>query len=135
MEAANPGRKLVLQSPTFMTVALVVADPKAGDKPRFEAELDKTGTTYRAPDGDARVFREVGGSRYVTAAAPGVIRAPSPAGVLGALVLNAAQFAAWFLVLWLVVRFHPGHAAGLAAVAGLATMLVVMPLLFNSNRP
>jgi hypothetical protein len=50
-------------------------------------------------------------------------------------LLNVANYLAWFAAFWLVLRFALPHAAGLALVLGLLTMLVVAPLLFDRLRP
>ena len=49
-------------------------------------------------------------------------------------LLNLLLFVAWFVAFWPILRFTVGHALGLAAVMGLVTMLLVMPLLFKPNR-
>ena len=124
-DAAKPYRP---NTSGYMTAAVVV--PDGAEKVRFDAELDARGQAYTGE----RVFVEAGGRRYVEIDLPGTVYAPSRWAAVGALLLNAAHFGVWFLVLWLVMRYEPGSAAGGTAVFGLATMVAVMPLLFGSNQ-
>jgi hypothetical protein len=128
-EGGDPARPYRPNTSGYMTVAVLV--PEGDRKARFDAELDAKGVAY-TPE---KVFREAGGRRYVEVDVPGLVFAPSPWAAVGAVLLNAAHFGLWFVVLWLVMRYDAGSAAGGAAVLGLTTMLAVMPLLFGSNRP
>ena len=41
----------------------------------------------------------------------------------------------WFIVFWPILQFTRGHAFVLTIVFALVTMLALMPLLFERNRP
>lgn len=132
-EGGDPAHRYTPNTSGFMTVAVLLPEPGGGTKTRFDAALDPKGQSYLA--GSEKVFQEKGGRRYVEVDAPALVYAPSRWAALGALALNLAHFGLWFLVLWPVMRYEPGPALGGAVVFGLVTMLAVMPLLFNSNRP
>jgi hypothetical protein len=125
------GKPFALNSPESMTAALVVKTD--GAPTRFKADLkkdDRGGVTYT----NERRFTEENGSRYVRGDQLGVLYVPSTGVVFAALLLNFLLFAVWFAAFWPVLRFTWGHALGFAAVFGLVTMLLVMPLLFKPNR-
>ena len=65
----------------------------------------------------------------------GSCRCPARVPSLAGLLVNAGAFVLWLVAFWLGMRFALGHAAGLTAAFGLATMIVLMPLLFNANTP
>lgn len=120
----------------YLTVALVL-DDGAGRKARFNASVDpKNPNSYTAlPGGTANhQFDEERGSRYLDAAAPAVVYAPSRIAVFAALALNGLLFVAWFAAFWPALRYSSGHALGLTAACGAATLLVLMPLLFKLNK-
>lgn len=129
-EGGDPARKFLTNTASYMTIALLV--PEGEGKARFEAELDRGGTAYRSST--EKVFRERGGRRYIETVAPGVVHAPSRWAMIAAILLNVLHFALWFAVFWPVMRFGSEAALGGAAVFGLVTMLMVMPLLFVANR-
>jgi hypothetical protein len=132
VETGDPTQKYQLNTASYMTIAVVV--PEAGGaKTRFDAELDSRGQAYKS--GAEKVYREKGSKRYVELGLPSTIYSPSTTAALLALLLNFLHFALWFAVLWPVMRYGSGAALGGAAALGLVTMLAVMPLLFNSNRP
>jgi hypothetical protein len=134
VEAKNTSRPFVLTTADYMVVAVDVKEKDGETKTRYEAELDANG---KYPSGAVRVFREVGGPRYIEFSQlgmPSPVYVPSRGALLGAVALNALHFAAWLAAFWLVMRFSLGHAVGLAAGFGLAAMLILMPLLFDRNR-
>jgi hypothetical protein len=53
---------------------------------------------------------------------------------LRAWAVNLAHLAAWFVVLWLLLRFQWGHALGLALFFWLAVTLTIMPMLLARMR-
>ena len=116
----------------YVVVAVAVKD---GEKAvRYDADLDATGK-YKS--GSNRLFKEVGGRRYIEFGQsnnPSAVFAPSRGALWAALGLNLLHYAVWTLVLWAVLRFTPGHAFGLAVALGLPTMLLLMPLLFDKNK-
>jgi hypothetical protein len=130
--AGDPTQKYAPNAADYMTVAVLV--PEAGGaKARFDAELDPRGQAYKPTV--EKVFTEKGGRRYVEMGYPGVVYSPSRWAAIGAFLLNIAHFGLWFVVLWPVMRYGSGAALGGAAALGLVTMLAVMPLVFNTNRP
>ena len=118
--------KFELNSGTYMTSALLV--PGEGGPARFEAV--RVNGRY-TPE---KVFQDPAG-RSIEGTAPHVMQVPSPGAMLAGFLVNAGAFVLWLVALWLGMRFALGHAAGLAAVFGLATLVVLMPLLFNANTP
>jgi hypothetical protein len=122
------GKPFTLTTADYLTVALEV---KEGDaKARFDAELDDKGKykpNRRFVDRNRR-YIEFGQTNT-----PSEIVAVSRGAFLGAVALNLLCFVAWFVVLWPVMRFTLGHALGLSLVLGGATMLLLMPLLFEKN--
>ena len=124
------GQAFKLNTADAMTAALVVKPDDGGTTARYKAELAKDGLTYAGE----RRFVEEGGSRYLHATQLGVLYVPSNRAVALALLLNFLLFAVWFAALWPVLQFNWPHALGLAAVLGLVTMLLVMPLVFKPNR-
>jgi hypothetical protein len=123
---------------SYMTVAIRARPDPDAEPVRFNIQLkdDKRSTvkTYgTGPEG--RKFTEEKGSRYVQADQLGVVYVPSTLAVALALLLNLLHFLIWFLAFWLILQFTRGHSFLLMTVFALVTMLVVMPLLFEKNRP
>jgi hypothetical protein len=153
VQATNPDRRFALTTSDYLVVAVDVPDPGTGEKARFAADLftpdeadpkklrpvrpGETPATLKFAATGPRVFREVGGPRYVEFGAGGdasPLFAPSRAALAVALALNLGSFVAWLAALWLVMRFSLRHAIGLAASAWAAALVVGMPLLFELNR-
>jgi hypothetical protein len=131
VEAADPSRPFTLTTADYVTTGLEV---KEGDgKTRFDDELDAGGKYKHAAN---KVFRDGKGRRieFGQSNTPSPIVAKSTGAQIGALLLNAGVFVVWFVVFWPVMRFTLGHALGLAAVFGAVTMLLLMPMLFDTNR-
>jgi hypothetical protein len=118
-----------LNDSQYLTTAIVLQEK---DKPegRFETELTETkaGKTYKDPD---KIFREKGSTRFLHGENPDKVSAPSRGSMFGAIALNLLNFVVWYLILWLALRYSVLHSVGLAFVAGIATMVVLMPLLFQ----
>jgi hypothetical protein len=125
------GQEFKLTSAEAVTVALEV--PEDGKAARFETEL-KDGQYATGASGE-RVFKEVGGSRFIDGTAPRKMQIPSPGAATVGILINVGHLLAWLVAFWLVLRFAFGHALGLTAVFGGVSMLVLMPLLFNANDP
>ncbi|HET6574738.1 MAG TPA: hypothetical protein VFG68_14115 [Fimbriiglobus sp.] len=131
VEAAT-GKEFQVNTANYMTVALLV--PEAGGKARFNAKL-KDGVYAR--EGDNIRFEEQGGVRYIETSTSNNLRhmeVPSTGGFAVAVAINVLHYVVWFLAFWLGLRFTVGHALGLAAAFGTASMLVLMPLLFERNE-
>jgi hypothetical protein len=120
----------------FMTVALRVRLDPQGEPIRFNAALheERPGVFSYASGLEGRRFLEVGGNRYIFADQIGTVYVPTPKVVVVSLLLNFLLFVIWFIALWPILQFQPGHAAGLTLAFGFATMLIVLPLLFQPNR-
>jgi hypothetical protein len=120
----------------FMTVALRVQLDDSGEPIRFNAVLqeDPPGVPAYASGFEGRRFIEAGGERYIFADQLGIIHVPTPQVVAVSLVLNILLFVVWFIALWPILQFLPSHAAGLTLAFGFATMLIILPLLFQPNR-
>lgn len=134
VDAKDTSRPFVLTTADYMVVAVEVKEKDGETKTRYEAELDPNG---KYPSGAVRVFREVGGPRYIEFSQlgmPSPVYVPSRGALLAAMALNALHFVVWLAAFWLVMRFSLGHALGLATGFGLAAMLILMPLLFDRNR-
>ena len=124
--AADTRAKFELLTSSYLTTALVV--PDAAGPARFEAVLDNGRFT---PD---KRFVDPAG-RSIDGTSPRAMQVPSPGAMLVGLAVNAGGLLLWLVAFWLGMRFAFGHAVGLTAVFGLATMIVLMPLLFNANTP
>jgi hypothetical protein len=127
------GRPFQLGTADELTAALLV---KTGDGPptRFDAEFREDPKTGRPTYFGEKRFVEAGGDRYVRGDQLGTLFVPSTAVVAGSLALNLMLFVVFFAAFWPGLRFELWHAVGLAAVFGLVTMLLVMPMLFKPNR-
>jgi len=118
-----------LNDSQYLTTAIILADPGKPEA-RFETEVNETkaGKTYKDPE---KIFREKSTTRFLHGENPDKVSAPSRGGMFGAIALNILNFIVWFAVLWLLLRYGALHSVGLAFVAGIATMAVLMPLLFQ----
>ncbi len=123
------GKPFVLSTSNFITTGLEMKEPD-GKVGKFDAVF--TQKDVYTPD---KRFDEKGTKRHVDGDSPGAIFAPSTKAMIYAVLLNVLSYAAWFVAFWLVLRFAFPHAAGLAIVFGLLTMLVIAPLLFERVRP
>jgi hypothetical protein len=118
----------------LVTVAMVVKDD-AGNPTRFSAAMDvnpQTGEKTYSRNLDLRRFVQEKGDRYIEPSKLGSIFVPRT--VFWALALNAVHYVIWFAAFWPILRFNWGHALLFAAAFGLATMMLLMPLLFKQNR-
>lgn len=125
------GKKFEINTSNYMTVALLVPG-EGGTKARFDAEMQGGAYTKRADD--ERRFTEQGGPRHIDGRNPRQMEVPSTGGLVAAVGINVLQYVVWFLAFWLGLRFTIGHSLGLAAAFGLASMLILMPLLFDLNK-
>ncbi len=123
-----------LASQKHMTFAIRVKGPGDAAPVRYNVTIDEDPRTKSKVYAKEQRFVEEKGSRYVEALQLGTLFVPSTRTVLLSLLLNFALFVMWLVVAWPVLRFALGHALGIAAVGGLTTMLVFMPLLFKYNR-
>lgn len=117
----------------YLTGAVIARD-EDGNPVRFNADVkedDRSGAIYV---GEVPTFKEPKGTRYIRGDQMGRVIIPSTGTVALALLVNAMLFVVWFIAGWPILRFNWGHALGLAAVFGLLSMLVLMPLLFKQHR-
>jgi len=127
------GKEFALNTADYLTTALLVDD--AGKPVRYEAVLQNN--TYV---GEKYQFKEKDGGRTVEwskpfdAAEPLAVVSPSGFTVFLALLLNVLHLVVWFAVFWPVLRFNVGHAIGLAVVFFAMSTVLLMPLLFESNK-
>jgi hypothetical protein len=63
----------------------------------------------------------------------GRVSTPKRGLLFGNLLLNGLHFVAWFLCLWLLLRFQWSHALGLAIPLWLALSLSVVPFLLGKT--
>lgn len=122
-----------LNTASYMTAAIKLKPAPDAEAVRFDAVLSKDKKSY-VNSVDGRRFVEAKGSRYVQADQLGVLYVPSTGTVFLALLINLLHFVAWFVAFWAILQFTRGHAFVLSVAFGLATMLLVMPLLFAPNR-
>ncbi len=111
-----------------------------GDTIVIQEGKDKTPVRFKAVmPSDTRKERHVeryveeGGRRYLdgdTFGRNGLIMTPRGGGSFVRVAINVLHFVAWFVVLWLLLRFQWPHALGLAAALWLV-MTFVAPYLFR----
>jgi hypothetical protein len=108
------------------------ANHKEGDETDsvlFKAELKSDGTFK-----DPTTYVEQGGKgRVMTEAELGSLSSSKSGQVFVNLLLNGAFLVAWFLCLWLLLRFQWLHALGLSVAMWLALILTIVPLLLNKG--
>jgi hypothetical protein len=95
----------------------------------FKADLKPDGT-FKTPT----IYIEQGGKgRVMTDEDLGHVSTPRQGLVFANLFLNAAFFGAWFLCLWLLLRFQWPHALGLAVPLWAALTLTIVPMLLTRS--
>ncbi len=119
---------------SYMTAAIAIKTDPDAEPIRLDALLKEDPRTHTKAYTPEKRFVERDGSRYVLADQLGVLYVPSPGTVALALLLNLVHFLVWFIAFWPIMVFTRGHAFALTVLFGLVTMLLVMPLLFKSNR-
>jgi hypothetical protein len=120
----------------YMTGALRVKGPGDPEPVRYNALLKESpGTKTKTYTGEERQFNEEKGSRYIKAVQLGTLFIPSTGTIVVSLLLNLALLLMWLVVTWPILRYSFAHALAFTAVGTLVTMLALVPLLFNFNRP
>ncbi len=117
------------RSDTEGLVEAIVVEDKDGKKTRFVAEVGPDGK-FVAKQGQPVRYREEGGKRVMTDQYVGQITTTKWGLVIGNILLNFGLFVAWWMVLWLLLRFQMMHAFGLA-LAMWAVFIFVLPALFK----
>ena len=122
---------------SYMTAAIRPKLDSDAEPPRFNAQTknDRGATVNYAAPREGLHFVEENGSRYIQADQLGVVYVPSTWGVILALLINLLHLVVWFVVFWFILNFTRGHAFVLTIILSLVTMLALMPLLFERNRP
>jgi hypothetical protein len=117
------------RSDTEGAVSAIIVEEPDGRKTRFEADMTKEGT-FTAKQGEPVRYREEGGKRVMTDSFMGRVTVTRWGLVFGNILLNFGLLVAWFIVLWLLLRFQWPHAFGLA-LAVWAAFIFVLPALFR----
>lgn len=115
----------------YVTTALLVT--RDGKSSKFVAPIAEFTSADQKKTGDPVLFKEETGTATVSDQNLHVVEIFSYAGLVAVLGLNALHFALWLVAFWPVLRFRVGLGLLLTAIFGGVTMLVLMPLLFNSN--
>ena len=115
----------------YVTTALLVT--RDGKSSKFVAPIAEFTSADQKKTGDPVLFKEETGTATVSDQNLHVVEIFSYAGLVAVLGLNVLHFALWLVAFWPVLRFRVGLALLLTAIFGGVTMLVLMPLLFNSN--
>jgi hypothetical protein len=130
-EYRDAGGRLWARSDAEGIVEAVIVEDKDGQKVRFEAELTPDGKLFKMEPGQPARYVEVGGQgRVMTDDYIGYVTTRRWGLVVAYIIFNLLHLVAWFLVLWLLMRFQWSHAFGLALVMWLV-MTLVLPVLFK----
>ena len=116
------------RSDTEGLVEAIVVEDKDGHKTRFVAET-KDGK-FVARQGEPVRYREEGGKRVMTDTYIGQLSVTRWSLVISNILLNLGHLIAWWLVLWLILRYQWSHALGLA-LALWAMFMFLLPALFT----
>ena len=129
----KPSDPFMLNSSLFITTALLIPDDDTGEKKsRFIPEMDNG--AYVRDDGEAVMFNEEDGSRYLSTDNLHHLYIPSTGALIVALLFNAMLFVVCFGIFWYGLQFSVGPALALTALFGVPTILILMPLLFDQNE-
>jgi len=115
----------------YITTALLV--PRDGKPVKFVAETkDMTYPGVKAT-GDPVFFKAESGTDTISDQNLRYVETFSYGGLVVVLLINVAHFGLWLVAFWPLLNFRAGLSLLLAAIFGAITMLVLMPLLFNTN--
>jgi hypothetical protein len=103
------------------------SNKESGKTAVFKVDLTPDGK-FKDPQ-NAHYIEEDGEHRVMTEDSLGRVSTPKRGLLFGNLLLNGLHFAAWFVCLWLLLRFQWSHALGLAIALWLALSLSVVPFL------
>jgi hypothetical protein len=107
----------------------ILVEDKDNQKIRFNAEREKDGKFKVDPgQGTVRYVEDGGKHRIMTDQYIGQLTEYHSGLLMANLFLNLVHLVAWFLCLWLLLRFQWGHAIGLAFVAWLVLTFFLPPL-------
>lgn len=124
-------------------VTAIIVEEGAGESKssaRFVAKLGPNDEFLPDPLDSSRVaeveyVEEGGKGRVMREFSIGTIRTFRPFAVLANLLFNFAHYAVWFLVLWFVMEFQPGHALLVAFIGWLGACAFLWPLLQQQVAP
>ena len=115
----------------YVTTALLVA--RDGKPVKFVAEVNDLSYVGVKATGDPVLFKAESGTGAISDQNLRVVETFSYAALVVVLLINAAHFALWLVAFWPLLNFRAGLSLLLTAIFGTVTMLVLMPLLFNTN--
>jgi hypothetical protein len=129
-------KPFAVTAPGYYTTALLVED--AGKPVRYEAVInDKqqyTGAKYTFQDKSGGRTIEISRGLDADPAEPIAVISPSGGAVFLALALNVLHLVIWFVIFWPILRFNVGHAIGFTVVFFAMFTVLIMPLLFDTNK-
>jgi hypothetical protein len=104
---------------------------KEGDERiEFVPDRDASGNFKTLQAGESLMYRDKK-KREMSEAYPGLVSTVRGGTVVGNVLMAIFFFLAWFLCLWLLLRYQWTHALGLAVIFWLVMELVVMPALLD----
>jgi hypothetical protein len=103
----------------------VIAVRENGDRDFYSPDRDENGK-FKAAEGQSLLYRDPAG-RVMTEGQLGTISVFYPSRLILNLLLNFTHLAAWFLCLWLLLRYQWAHALGLAVVLWVVMILFILP--------
>ncbi len=112
--------------PTRVETIIVNED---GQEIRFEADRDAQGNFKSDPQRGLRYSDSAG--REMREHSLGEVTTSQSGLFLANLLLSLIHMAAWFLTLWLLLRFQWHHALGLAVIFWLVMTLLIMPMILS----
>ena len=115
----------------YVTTALLV--PRDGKPVKFLAEVKDLSYVGVKATGDPVLFKEETGTATISDQNLRVVETFSYAALFVVLLINVVHFALWVVAFWPLLNFRVGLSLLLATIFGTITMLVLMPLLFNTN--
>jgi hypothetical protein len=130
------------RSDSGVVTAIIVeegtSDPKTTT--RFAAKLSPKGEFLRDPTDPNRVaeveYHEEGGKgRVMRENSIGTLRTYRTGAVIANLLFNLAHYLIWFVVLWFVMEFQPGHAVLVAFIGWLGACAFLWPLVQQQLAP
>ena len=104
----------------------VIAVKENKERDVFVPDRDANGKFY-APEGQSLVYRDANTGQTMLEGELGIVKVFYPGRLISNLFLNFAHLAAWFLALWLLLRFQWSHALGQALVLWGIMILFILP--------
>jgi hypothetical protein len=117
-----------MQLPSHRDAIIVKED---GQEVRFEPQRNEKGQYKTTPGQSFRYLEKDGRGREMSEDAMGRVSEIQWGLLIGNIFLNLIHFLAWFVCLWLLLRFQWSHALGLAFIFWLMMTLVILPMLLT----